>query len=75
LELTDYYPINKIAYDDHMLNCASWRIGQNLSWRESIILVLRASTASMSVADVVDEIRLQGYRSFRVDSVSVKSAV
>ena len=29
----------------------------------------------MSVADVVDEIRLQGYRSFRVDSVSVKSAV
>ena len=62
MEPTDYYPTNKIAYDDQMLNCVNWRIGQNLSWREFINLVLRASKASMSVADLIDEIRLQGYR-------------
>ena len=61
--------------DGHMTNCSSWRLGQSLSWREAVLTVLRESKTPLSPDQILNEIRLQGHRVFRVNSVSASSAL
>lgn len=60
--------------DGHMTGCPDWRLGQTVSWKQAVLVVLHASPGPCSIDDLLSEIRLRQLRSFRQGSSCARTA-